>query len=106
MPIRSCADKDTENFLAGKRVKQFQAFERAAAKGLTKLQAVARLVELRNPPSNRFEALSGDRNGQYSIRINDQWRICFRWAFTEEPGGRDPLLVRGEPTDVEITDYH
>ena len=74
---------------------------------MAKLQSVTRLIELRNPPSNRFEALTGDRAGEYSIRINDRWRVCFKWAFAEEPPqGIDSLLVQGEPCDVEITDYH
>lgn len=106
MTIRTCRDKRTGDFLAGKRVAAFQAFERQAAKALTKLQAVTRLVELRNPPSNRFEALGGDREGQYSIRINDQWRVCFRWSFTQPVGDVDALMVEGESYDVEIVDYH
>ena len=60
-----------------------------------------------SPPSNRFEALGGDRNGQYSIRINAQYRVCFKWVpLTEVPPGTDGLLVPGEADDVEITDYH
>lgn len=106
MPIKTYADKRCADFAAGKRIKEFQAFERQVIKGLTKLNASARLVELRNPPSNRFEALGGDRKGQYSIRINDQWRICFRWAFSEDPTDKDPLLVPGDAVDVEIVDYH
>jgi proteic killer suppression protein len=106
MPIKTYADKRSADFAAGKRVKEFQSFDRQAAKGLTKLNASVRLVELRNPPSNRFEALGGDRAGQYSIRINDRWRICFRWAFNEDIAGRDPLLVPGCAVDVEIVDYH
>lgn len=107
MPIRNCADKRTSDFMAGKRVKEFQAFDRQAAKALTKLQAATRLMDLRHPPSNHFEALERDRKGQFSIRINKQWRVCFAWAFTEEaPAGTDPLTVQGEPCDVEITDYH
>ncbi len=107
MPIRNCADKQTAAFLAGKRVKEFQAFDRQAAKALTKLQAATRLMDLRHPPSNRFEALGGDRNGQYSIRINDQWRVCFGWAFAESASdASDPLTLLGDPIDVEITDYH
>jgi proteic killer suppression protein len=106
MPIRSFADKRTADFAAGKPVRDFQAFDRQAAKGLTKLNAAARLVELRNPPSNRFEALGGDRSGRYSIRINDRWRICFGWAFSEDPAGTDVLMVPGEAIDVEIVDYH
>ncbi|MDE1149518.1 MAG: type II toxin-antitoxin system RelE/ParE family toxin [Azospirillaceae bacterium] len=107
MAIKSCRDKDTASFLAGKHVRQFQAIERQAQKALTKLTVVSRLVELRNPPSNRFEALGGDRSGEYSIRINDQWRVCFRWEFTQaDPEGTDPLMRQGQPYDVEITDYH
>lgn len=87
-------------------MQDFQAFERQAAKALTKLNAAARLIELRNPPSNRFEALGGDRNDQYSIRINDRWRVCFRWVFAEALDGRDPLLVPGDAVNVEIVDYH
>jgi proteic killer suppression protein len=107
MPIRNCKDKRTADFMAGKRIKEFQAFERQAAKALTKLQAATRLIDLRHPPSNRFEALSGNRNDQYSIRINDQWRVCFGWAITGEmPKDTDRLLLPGEPYDVEIIDYH
>jgi proteic killer suppression protein len=87
-------------------VAEFQAFERQATKALTKLQAVTRLVELRNPPSNRFEALSGERKGQYSIRINDQWRVCFQWSFTQARDGLDGLMAEGEACEVEIVDYH
>lgn len=107
MPIRNCADKRTAAFLAGERVKEFQAFDRQAAKALTKLQAATRLIDLRRPPSNRFEALQGDRKGQYSIRINDRWRVCFGWAFTETAGDQtDPTTLSGDPIDVEIVDYH
>jgi proteic killer suppression protein len=106
MSIRTCRDKRTADFIAGKRVAAFQAFERSATRAIAKFQAVSRLVELRNPPSNRFEALSGDRSGQYSIRINDKWRICFRWLFTQSLAGADELVLEGEPYDVEIADYH
>jgi proteic killer suppression protein len=106
MPIKTYAHKRTASFAAGERVPEFQAFERQAAKALTKLTAAARLIELRNPPSNRFEALGGDRADQYSIRINDRWRVCFRWVFAEDPNGRDPLLVPGDAVSVEIVDYH
>jgi proteic killer suppression protein len=107
LAIRSCRDKRTSAFLAGKRVPAFQAFASQAAKAIAKLQSAPRLIDLRNPPSNRLEALGGDRKGEYSIRINDQWRICFRWAVTEAAdSGKDPMLLRGEAFDIEITDYH
>jgi proteic killer suppression protein len=106
MAISGCKDRKTERFLAGERVKEFQAFAEAAAKALTRLQAADVSNDLRNPPSNRFEALHGDRNGQYSIRINAQYRVCFRWAPRAEVPGADDLQVSGDACDVEITDYH
>jgi toxin HigB-1 len=105
--IRGYKDARTAAFASGRRVREFQAFARQANKALTKLQVVRRLIELRNPPSNRFEALAGERKGQYSIRISEQWRICFTWVVTEEIGeDTDLLLIQGEPDNVEITDYH
>lgn len=106
MAIRNCRDKRTADFLEGNRVAEFQTFERQAIKAIVKLQAVSRLIELRNPRSNHFEALSGDRKGQYSIRINDRWRVCFCWAFTQADEDKDALTRRGEPIEVEIVDYH
>jgi toxin HigB-1 len=107
MAISGCKDRKTQGFLAGERVKEFQAFADAAAKALTKLQAAVILGDLRNPPSNRFEALHGDRNGQYSIRINAQHRVCFRWEpHAAVPAGTDAIQVSGDAYDVEITDYH
>lgn len=107
MAIAGCKDRRTERFLGGERVGAFQAFADSAAKALTKLQAAVVLGDLRSPPSNRFEALGGDRNGQYSIRINAQYRVCFTWtAHASAPAGTDPLLVSGDAYDVEITDYH
>ena len=107
MAIRSCRDKRTASFMAGERVREFEAFGFQAVKAIAKLQTAPRLVDLRNPPSNRFEALGGDRTGQYSIRINAQWRLCFRWAPTSErQPDTDLQLEPGEPYDVEITDYH
>jgi proteic killer suppression protein len=105
--INGCMDRKTERFLAGKRVKEFQAFAEAAAKALTKLQAAVILGDLRSPPSNRFEALRGDRSGQYSIRINAQYRVCFKWLpHASVSAGTDVLQVAGDAHDVEITDYH
>ena len=91
--IQSFSDKNTQTFFAGKRVRQFQGFERQAIRRLTILHGAKELRDLSGLQSNRLETLSGDREGQYSIRINQQWRICFRW---EDDG----------PHDVEIVDYH
>ena len=107
MAIAGCKDRRTARFLAGQRVSAFQAFADSAANALTKLQAAVVLGDLRAPPSNRFEALGGDRNGQYSIRINAQYRVCFRWApHAPVFPGVDSLLVSGDAYDVEIADYH
>ncbi|HET8997930.1 MAG TPA: type II toxin-antitoxin system RelE/ParE family toxin [Acetobacteraceae bacterium] len=107
MAINNCKDRKTERFLAGERVKEFQSFADSAAKALTRLQAAVRLADLRSPPSNRFEALGGERKGQYSIRINRQYRVCFSWvphgSTSSEP---DKLQRPGDAWDVEITDYH
>jgi len=105
--IRGCRDKRTERFLAGQRVREFQPFERQAQRRLTVLAEATCLMDLARLPSNRFEALRGNRKGQYSIRINDQWRLCFTWVPLDPmPPGLDPMLVPGEPDLVEITDYH
>jgi proteic killer suppression protein len=93
--IVSYRDKRTRDFAAGERVKAFSAVERSARLKLDRLEAAATLSDLAALPGNRFEALKGDRKGQYSIRINDQWRICFAW-----PGGSPG------PLNVEIVDYH
>jgi proteic killer suppression protein len=88
-------DKRTRDFAAGKRVKAFFGIERAARLKLDRLEAAVVLTDLAVLPGNRFEALRGDRKGQYSIRINDQWRPCFEWP--EDALG---------PSNVEIVDYH
>ncbi|MCO6388256.1 type II toxin-antitoxin system RelE/ParE family toxin [Aliihoeflea sp. 40Bstr573] len=93
--IQSYRDKKTEQFAAGDFVKAFQGFEAQAARRLSVLNAAPSLDTLRALPGNRLEALKGDRAGQYSIRINQQWRICFEWP-AGEPG----------PHNVEIVDYH
>ena len=105
MAIRDYRDRRTAAFVQGERVAAFQQIERQATRAITRLQAVTRLIELRTP-ANRFEALRGDRAGQYSIRINDKSRVCFRWAVTEAPEGKDPLMVQGEPYDIEITNHY
>jgi toxin HigB-1 len=92
--LHSFADRDTEEVWFGLPVKRFGPdIRRIARRKLTMLNAAAGLNDCRVPPGNRLEKLSGDRAGQYSIRINDQFRICFRWTS-------------GGPEDVEIVDYH
>jgi toxin HigB-1 len=93
--IVSYRDSRTRDFAAGKRVKAFSGFERSARLKLDRLEVATSLRDLAVLPGNRFEALVGDRKGQYSIRINDQWRICFEW----------PSRASG-PSQVEIVDYH
>ena len=78
--ILSFADRDTEYLFGDKRVRRFSGIERIARRKLLFLHRSVRLDDLRRPPGNRLEALRGDRSGQHSIRINDQWRIRFRWA--------------------------
>lgn len=91
--IRSFRSRDTEALFADVDVPRFRAFERMARRKLLYLHRARSLEDLRVPPGNRLEALKGDRRGQHSIRINDQWRICFVWT-------------RGDAYDVEIVDYH
>lgn len=93
--IVSYRDARTADFAAGKRVKAFSGIERPARLKLDRVEAAIALKDLSALPGNRFEALKGDRRGQYSIRINDQWRVCFDWP-EKSPG----------PTNVEIVDYH
>jgi proteic killer suppression protein len=94
--IVSYRDARTADFAAGKRVKAFAGIERSARLKLDRVEAAIALKDLSALPGNRFEALKGDRKeGQYSIRINDQWRVCFEWP-EKSPG----------PTNVEIVDYH
>jgi len=85
--------KDTETLFDDRLVKQFKVFERPARRKLYYLNGAKTLQDLLVPPGNRLEALSGNRAGQYSIRINDQWRICFKWQD-------------GNAYGVEIVDYH
>jgi proteic killer suppression protein len=91
--IRSFRDRDTEDLFHDIWVARFQKIERVARRKLLFLHEARRLDDLRVPPGNRLEALRGSREGQYSIRINDQYRICFSWND-------------GEVIGVEITDYH
>ena len=91
--IQSFGDKATEKLFHGARVKRWVNIERAATIKLQMLHAAPALGFLLLPPGNRLEALKGDRKGQHSIRINDQWRVCFKWTANG-------------PSQVEITDYH
>ena len=91
--IRSFKDRETRRFFEGQRVAVFQGFTNQAARRLTLLDSAETLRDLAALPSNRLEALRGERTGQHSVRVNTQWRICFRWT---DDG----------PCDVEIVDYH
>jgi len=93
--IVSYRDKRTSRFALGERVPAFSAIEHSARLKLDRLEAASSLTDLVALPGNRFEALKGDRRGQFSIRINDRWRICFAW----------PQGSLG-PREVEIVDYH
>ena len=91
--IRSFANKETGSLWKRNSVKRFRAFENIALRKLVQIDAAISLDDLRFPPGNRLEALKGSRRGQMSLRINDQWRICFRWR-------------NGGAEDVEVVDYH
>jgi toxin HigB-1 len=91
--IQSFRCKDTHALFAGQTVARFVNFGKVAERKLVMLHRSVRLEDLRIPPNNRLEALKGNRSGQFSIRINDQWRICFRFE-------------NGHVFDVEIVDYH
>jgi proteic killer suppression protein len=91
--IRNFRSKPTETLFKGGRAREFHSIRKVALRKLDMLDAATKLADLRVPPNNRLEALKGSRKGQHSVRINDQWRICFVW--------RD-----GHAGDVEIVDYH
>jgi proteic killer suppression protein len=91
--IRSFRDRATQMLWVGSFVKRFNSIEKQALRKLDMLHVARDLNDLRAPPGNRLEMLAGNRQGQHSIRINDQWRICFRWT-------------KEGPIDVEIVDYH
>lgn len=93
MAIPSFACKDTQALFHDKRTRPFASIEAAAMRKLAMLHRAGTLDDLRVPPGNQFEGLPGDRAGQYDVRINRQWRVCFSWTA---PG----------PADVEIVDYH
>lgn len=89
----SFADRDTEALAGGRKVRRYVAIEKVARRKLRQLEISGSLEDLRVPPGNRLEALKGSRKGQMSIRLNDQWRVCFTWTAAG-------------PADVEIVDYH
>lgn len=91
--IKTFRCRDTEALFNGKRVARFANFERAALRKLEQLDLALVIEDMRNPPGNRLEALKGKRSGQWSVRINDQWRLCF-------------CFRNGDALDVEIVDYH
>jgi proteic killer suppression protein len=91
--IRTFASKGAQALFEGDRIRRWISIETVALRKLAMLNRAARLEDLRIPPANRLEALKGKRAGQHSIRINDQFRICFVWA-------------KGDAYDVEIVDYH
>ena len=91
--ILSFKDKQTEALASGRRVQRFASFERIALRKLRQLEIAGRLEDLRVPPGNNLEKLQGDRAGQMSIRINDKWRVCFKWTAAGA-------------ADVEIVNYH
>ena len=91
--IRSFRDKDTEAIFQQRRVRRYQHIAAVALRRLAQIDSAEELRDLASPPANRLEALKGHRAGQYSVRINDQYRVCFRWKD-------------GHAFDVEITDYH
>lgn len=91
--IESFRCRDTAALFNGKRVARFANIERVALRKLTQVHIAGRIEDLRIPPNNRLEALKGDRKGQWSIRVNDQWRVCFRFE-------------KGAAFDAEIVDYH
>ena len=91
--IKGFRCKETEKVFRRQRCRRFDGIQRIALRKLLVLDAAGAVKDLRIPPSNRLEKLSGDRGGQYSIRVNGQWRICFRWRS-------------GDAHDVEIVDYH
>lgn len=93
MAIQSFRCKDTQALYEREKTKRFANIESVARRKLEQLGMAGSLDDLRIPPGNRLEALKGDRKGQYSIRINDQFRVCFRW-------------IDGDAIDVEIVDYH
>ena len=93
--VVSYRDKRTRDFASGKRVKAFSGIERSVRLKLDRLEAATSLQDLAALPGNRLEALKGERKDQYSIRVNNQWRVCFEWP-EKSPG----------PTNVEIVDYH
>ena len=91
--IQSFKDEDTATLFQARKTRRWQSIQAVALRKLDMIHAAARLTDLRVPPGNRLEALSGDRKGQHSVRVNDQYRICFRWKGSHA-------------YEIEIVDYH
>ena len=91
--IRTFADRETERVFEHRHSRRYAAFERVALRKLRQIHSVSTVEELYEPPGNKLEKLKGDRAGQWALRINDQYRICFRWS-------------NGDAYEVEIVDYH
>lgn len=91
--IKSFRDADTESLFQGRRVARWLSIESVAMRKLAMLNRAGRIDDLRIPPNNRLEKLKGNRKDQWSIRVNDQWRVCFRW-------------IASDAHDVQIVDYH
>ena len=91
--IRSFRDSDTERLFRGEKTRRFKNIQDVARRKLDMIEAATKSMDLMAPPGNRLEKLSGNREGQYSIRVNKQWRVCFEWAD-------------GDAYNVEIVDYH
>ncbi|MBK5971149.1 type II toxin-antitoxin system RelE/ParE family toxin [Thiorhodovibrio litoralis] len=91
--IKTFRCRDTETLFSGRRIARFVNIERAALRKVVQLNLARAIDDMRGPPGNRLEALKGDRSGQWSVRINAQWRLCFRF-------------LDGDALDVEIVDYH
>ena len=91
--IRSFRDGDTERLFRGEKTRRFRNIQDVARRKLDMIEAATKPMDLMAPPGNRLEKLSGNREGQYSIRVNKQWRVCFEWAD-------------GDAYNVEIVDYH
>ena len=102
--IRSFADGNTEELFVSGRSRRFRAIEKVAKRKLDALHVAKTLDDLRIPPGNRLHSLTGDREGQHAIWVNDQYRVCFAWK--QEQPANEELQAEGHAYDVAVTDYH